>query len=398
MPESILIVDDEESVRRTLRDWVAEADLGVDVFTAGDAEEALRHAQAAPVDLAILDWNLGTGMDGLQLLEDLALFHPDVVAILVTGYAHQATPLTALRMGVRDYLDKSHDLSRESFVAAVRRQLERIVPAKRQRELHQAQAAFRSAVEQVLPLVRSTAALADPVPLPRAAAALAGFVRDITGARDAVLLVRAAGPGGDVSRAYATNGEAVAGDLVPFARSLAASALSFGEPCAMGRLAPGELTGIDLQPFERGRSNVLVAPLAVGGNVAAVVELFDKPGAGFTPEDRRLAAAAAAVGSVLLQQALADRQAQRTLFDAVEAALNSTHLTGAPASELPAAVRQSLQTSLARGNSAVDGGAAVELAEAIQALAARHGDAAVRHCQRLVAEVTRLLDAVTGTA
>ena len=33
-----------------------------------------------------------------------------IVAILVTGFAHQATPLDALRMGVRDYLDKNQDL------------------------------------------------------------------------------------------------------------------------------------------------------------------------------------------------------------------------------------------------------------------------------------------------
>src|SRR5207244_1589113 len=103
MPETILIVDDEESVRRTFRDWLTEAKLGCTVLVAAEAEAALRHAQREPIDLAILDWNLGTGMDGLRLLEDLAVFRPDIVAILVTGYAAQATPLMALRMGVRDY-------------------------------------------------------------------------------------------------------------------------------------------------------------------------------------------------------------------------------------------------------------------------------------------------------
>src|SRR5687767_9882308 len=105
MSEIVLIVDDEESVRRTFRDWLAASDLGVQVFVAADAESALQIANRQPIDLAVLDWNLGSGSDGLQLLEDLALFHPDVVAILVTGFAHQATPLDALRMGVRDYLD-----------------------------------------------------------------------------------------------------------------------------------------------------------------------------------------------------------------------------------------------------------------------------------------------------
>src|SRR5687767_7081551 len=120
MSETILIVDDEEPVRRTFRDWLSEADLGCQVLAASDAESALKLANQSPVDLAVLDWNLGAGDDGLQLLQDLAAFHPDVVAIMVTGYANQATPLDAMRMGVRDYLDKNHDLNKGTFLNAVR--------------------------------------------------------------------------------------------------------------------------------------------------------------------------------------------------------------------------------------------------------------------------------------
>src|SRR5437764_272288 len=136
MTETVLIVDDEEPVRRTFQEWLAGSGLGVRVLAAADAEAALRLANQQPIDLAVLDWNLGAGNDGLQLLEDLSVFHPDIVAILVTGYAHQATPLDAMRMGVRDYLDKNQDLDRDTFLAAVRKQLDRIVPAKRHRELH----------------------------------------------------------------------------------------------------------------------------------------------------------------------------------------------------------------------------------------------------------------------
>src|SRR6185312_7387458 len=123
-------------------------------------------------------------------LEDLSVFQPDIVAILVTGYAHQATPLDALRMGVRDYLDKNQDLNRQTCLAAVRKQLDRIRPAKQHRELHRQLAAFRSAVEKVLPLVQSSAALNDPVPLPPAVASLCRFLRHVTVATDTVLLIR----------------------------------------------------------------------------------------------------------------------------------------------------------------------------------------------------------------
>src|SRR6516225_8475107 len=162
--EVILIVDDEEPVRKTFREWLDGANLGCRILTAADAESALLQANQQVVDLAILDWNLGAGNDGLQLLEDLALFNPDVVAILVTGFAHQATPLDAMRMGVRDYLDKNQDLDRDTFLKAVRRQLDRIRPAKRERRLHQSLVAFREAVEKVLPLVQSVSAINEPVP------------------------------------------------------------------------------------------------------------------------------------------------------------------------------------------------------------------------------------------
>src|SRR4051794_36174094 len=110
MTETILIVDDEEPIRRTFAEWLSGSGLPIQTIIAGDAEAALLAANTQPIDLAILDWNLGTGSDGLRLLEDLVEFQPDLVAILITGYAAQATPLEALRKGVRDYLDKNSDL------------------------------------------------------------------------------------------------------------------------------------------------------------------------------------------------------------------------------------------------------------------------------------------------
>src|SRR5271168_1026416 len=121
-PETILVVDDEDAVRRTICEWLEGARLGCSVLAATDAEAALVHANSRRIDLAILDWNLGAGNDGLQLLEDLTLFNPEMVAIMITGYAHEATPLDAMRMGVRDYLDKNQDLNRTTFLKAISRQ------------------------------------------------------------------------------------------------------------------------------------------------------------------------------------------------------------------------------------------------------------------------------------
>jgi ActR/RegA family two-component response regulator len=418
LTETVLIVDDEEPVRRTFREWLEGAGLNCLILTAADAEAALVQANQHTIDLAILDWNLGAGNDGLHLLEDLALFNPDVVAILITGYAHQATPLDAMRMGVRDYLDKNQDLDRHTFLAAVNRQLERIRPARRERRLHQSLVAFREAVEKILPLVQSAAALNDPVPLPDAVRGLFRFLLLTTRARDGVLLVRSYNPAlkpAESCRVFNVEGAPLEAELVPFARSLAGTAVSMQEPCAMNRLDQAAAAGtVELQPFEQGRRSLLAAPLAVAPGVHVVLELFDKQGprgegdaAAFTDEDQRLVRAAADFGAEMLRQALAQRQTHQMLLDAVAAALGASDsvaqtLRGSAGQRLeqppPDAVLDRLREGLsATGAGAVDAGEAVRLAEAVRVLALRHGPPAVQHCIRLVDSLRQLLDAVTAT-
>ena len=142
-----------------------------------------------------------------------------------------------------------------------------------------------------------------------------------------------------------------------------------------------------MQPFEKGRSCLLAAPLPVGSGLQAVLELFDKPG-GFGEADRQLAGAAADFATELLRHALAERQTQRVLFDAVAAALETSDalsgsLGGPPAQvsdPAPPALLDRLREGLSGGAEEVDAAETVPLAEAIRALAVRHGPAALRHC------------------
>ncbi|GIW79755.1 MAG: hypothetical protein KatS3mg105_1562 [Gemmatales bacterium] len=258
MTEAVLIVDDEDSVRRTFHEWLVESGLDVEIAEAADAEAALLVANRQPIDLAILDWNLGAGNDGLQLLEDLYLFHPKIVAILITGYAHQATPLDAMRMGVRDYLDKNSDLDRDTFLKSVKRQLDFIRPAKRERQLHQSLLEFRNAVDKVLPLVQSAAALNDPVPLPEAVRSLLRFMQRMTGAREGVLLARSYDADRNPPewcRVYNADGGVVEAELVPFAQSVAGTVISLQKPCVMNDLSSmAAAAGAEVQPFEQGEA------------------------------------------------------------------------------------------------------------------------------------------------
>lgn len=404
MSETVLVVDDEEPVRRTFREWLEQSGFDCQVLAASDAASALQLANQHPIDLAVLDWNLGAGHDGLQLLEDLYLFNPDVVAIMVTGFAHQATPLDAMRMGVRDYLDKNQDLDRGTFLAAVKKQLDQVRPAKRQRTLTRSLVAFREAVEKVLPLVQSAAALNDPVPLPEAVGSLFRFLLRTTGATDGVLLVRSYDADRDPPegcRVYDAAGQPVVVELVPFARSVAGTVASLGEPFAMGRTElHGDGPSVQLQSFERGRRSLLAAPVPVAPGVQVVFELFDKAD-GFTAEDHRLVGSAAAFAAEMLRQALAGRQTHRVLLDAVAAALGASESVAQSlqdASEPPPAVvleqiRQGLSET---AGATVDAGETLRLAEAVRVLALRHGVAAVRHCTRLVESLRELLDSATG--
>ncbi len=275
----VLVVEDEEPVRRTVRDWLEHAGLGVRVLTAPDSAAALTMANENSVDLAVLDWNLGAGLNGLDLLQDLHEFHPELVAIMMTAYADKATPLEAMRCGVRDYLDKNHELTRDTFLAAVRKQLAYLRPAKRERQLHHSLMEFRNNLEKILPLVRSISALNDPVTLPEVIGTLFRFLINVTQAQDGVLFVRhydASQEPQETCRVYRATGEPLDEPLVPFPQSIAATAVSMQEPCLMTGLNRGNGAGtVQLQPFEKGHTSLLAAPLAVAPGLHVVLELFD---------------------------------------------------------------------------------------------------------------------------
>ena len=156
--DNILLVEDEPGVLQTFVEWLQSSGFDINIYRARDAETALKIAAEFQVDLAILDWNLGTGLNGLDLLEDLFVFQPDIVAILVTGYANQATPLHAMRIGVRDYLDKSQDLTREKFLDAVLKQLQKLRPLKNQRVFQKKLESFKDMVARSLELLDANSA------------------------------------------------------------------------------------------------------------------------------------------------------------------------------------------------------------------------------------------------
>jgi len=102
----LLIVDDELSVRDSLAKWFTEE--GYDVATGESANEALTRIAEHTFDVALVDIKM-RGADGIELQRRLHEIYPDMLVIIMTGYASVETAIAALKNGAYDYVNKPLD-------------------------------------------------------------------------------------------------------------------------------------------------------------------------------------------------------------------------------------------------------------------------------------------------
>src|SRR5512142_856080 len=117
---TLLVVDDEKNIRRTLR-MVLEAE-GYDVEEAESAEDALKRLESEPVDLGIFDIRL-PGMDGLALLSKARELWKDLPVIVISGHADTSDVVDAMKRGANDFFGKPVD--RDRVLVSVRNALSR---------------------------------------------------------------------------------------------------------------------------------------------------------------------------------------------------------------------------------------------------------------------------------
>ena len=117
---TILIADDEPSIRRTLRD-ILEYE-GFEVEEAVDGDDAYDQAKNGRFDLVLLDIKMPK-RDGLDVLEALGREEVEVPVIMISGHGTVETAVEATRLGAADFIEKPPDLNR--LLVSVRGALER---------------------------------------------------------------------------------------------------------------------------------------------------------------------------------------------------------------------------------------------------------------------------------
>jgi DNA-binding NtrC family response regulator len=115
--KSILIVEDEESIRASLTE-LFEGDA-IDVRTAATLVDARRHLEAGVVDFIVTDLRLGAQRDGgLQVAAIAGLLAADAPVVVLTAYPDEANRLAAGRLGATHFLQKPVDLDIIARIAA----------------------------------------------------------------------------------------------------------------------------------------------------------------------------------------------------------------------------------------------------------------------------------------
>jgi FixJ family two-component response regulator len=117
----ISVVDDDPSVRESLRGLLRSVRLGVGVYAS--AEEFLNSDRLDETECLILDVRM-PGMSGLELQRHLAASHPGMPVILVTAHGDDELRSRALKSGAVEFLFKP--FSEESLLNAVERALGRM--------------------------------------------------------------------------------------------------------------------------------------------------------------------------------------------------------------------------------------------------------------------------------
>jgi signal transduction histidine kinase len=146
-PVRILVVDDELGIREGCRRALTPRGFEVDV--AENAPIGLRRLRQAPFDILLLDIMM-PGMSGLEMLREVREIAPDLIVIIITGYATVELSVQAIQEGAHDFIAKP--FTAELLLQVINRELER-------RDLRREAERARALQEEARELARAKAEL-----------------------------------------------------------------------------------------------------------------------------------------------------------------------------------------------------------------------------------------------
>ncbi len=116
--KTVLVVDDENSVRDSLR-MILEYER-YEVLVAENGEQALKTIQGSTVDVVLLDVKMA-GMDGIEVLQRVREKRPELPVIMISGHGTIETAVEATKLGAFDFLPKP--LDRDKLLVTIRNAL-----------------------------------------------------------------------------------------------------------------------------------------------------------------------------------------------------------------------------------------------------------------------------------
>ncbi len=119
MQRTILIIDDEESICKSLGDILV--DEGYEVQTATSGEEAIKILEEEVPSLVLLDIWL-PGIDGMEVLQTVKTLHPKLQVVMMSGHGTIETAVKATKLGAFDFIEKP--LSLEKVILTVKHVLD----------------------------------------------------------------------------------------------------------------------------------------------------------------------------------------------------------------------------------------------------------------------------------
>ena len=105
----ILVIDDERSIRNTLKDILEYEKYEVDL--AEDGQKGIEMIRSAEYDVVLCDIKM-PGLDGIEVLERVVVLAPDTPVVMISGHGNIDTAVDSIKKGAFDYIEKPLDLNR----------------------------------------------------------------------------------------------------------------------------------------------------------------------------------------------------------------------------------------------------------------------------------------------